>query len=482
MNLRLLSLCLVALIGCKNPPELVSYQGPRQPLIIRNVDVVDVLTASIAKARDVYIRGPLIEKIVATSVAKPKGTKILDATGGTLLPGLIDAHIHLGNRPDASWTRGMPDPELNLARLLYSGVTTVLETGGMITDSFERRDLVAAGQLLGPNIGTTGPIFTAPDGHPVPMLEMNAPALFLWYLRPRLIKEVATAEEARAAVDEVAAKRPAFIKVVADEIPEDTPKLSLALLRTIVDHAKSRGVRSIAHIGRTEDAITAADAGVSAWVHGVYKERIPDEAIAKLAAYGIPMAPTLVVFESYGAMAMGEERVPTRLEEEVVPQADLLAFNDPPDDPDLTPGAAAMMKLIASNRANALDNVRRLHAAGVTILAGSDAQQGVYHGPGLHRELHLLSQAGLSNADVLRAATVLPARFISGSEDPPMGLIAAGKAADLVLFARNPLEDLGELSNIRAVIRGGRIIKRVEWADGRHEEADTRHRERGAGP
>jgi imidazolonepropionase-like amidohydrolase len=89
------------------------------------------------------------------------------------------------------------------------------------------------------------------------------------------------------------------------------------------------------------------------------------------------------------------------------------------------------------------------------MMAGSDAQANVIHGPALHRELLLLSRAGLPPIEVLRAATLHPARFLSQKQDPDFGIIAAGKQADLVLLTGNPLDRVEALSEIDTVILAG---------------------------
>jgi imidazolonepropionase-like amidohydrolase len=107
------------------------------------------------------------------------------------------------------------------------------------------------------------------------------------------------------------------------------------------------------------------------------------------------------------------------------------------------------------------DNVRRLHAAGVEIFAGSDTQSGVFPGPGLHRELANLARAGLAPIDVIRAATIGPARFLSGGDSPDWGNVAVGQRADLLLVEGDPTRDVAALSAIRAVLQGGVPITRT---------------------
>jgi hypothetical protein len=194
-------------------------------------------------------------------------------------------------------------------------------------------------------------------------------------------------------------------------------------------------------------------------MHGVYKERIADERLAELAGFGIPMVPTIVVFESYALLNQGP-RVPTVLERETVEPEVLAAFDAMPEDFDLS-FFREYLKHLRTQRMAWRDNVRRLRAAGVTMFAGSDPQSGVFPGAGLHRELHLLVEAGLTPAEAIRAATIDPARFLANGAAPEFGLVAEGKRADLLLVDGDPTRDVGDLSRIRAVIKDGVVLERL---------------------
>jgi imidazolonepropionase-like amidohydrolase len=104
--------------------------------------------------------------------------------------------------------------------------------------------------------------------------------------------------------------------------------------------------------------------------------------------------------------------------------------------------------------------VHRLRKAGVTILAGSDTQMGMFPGPGLHRELQLLAEAGLTPAEAIRAATLDAATFLANGQAPEFGVVAEGKVADLLLVDGDPTKDLAALAKIRAVIKGGVPLER----------------------
>jgi imidazolonepropionase-like amidohydrolase len=452
-------MALLAACGGGEPP-LVSLPAERPAaMLITNVGVLDVKSGSIAGNRDVLISGDRISAIAQHgAISVPAGTQEIAGNGATLLPGLIDMHGHIGNGSAPSWVGELPDPARNLLSYLYSGVTTVLDPADLATQAFRRRQMVAAGELLGPRIYTAGPMVTAHGGHPVAILENLAPWWIRWYLIPRFTRQVDSPETARAAVREIAGLGADVIKVAVDRIPEDAPRLDNAVINAAVDEARAQKLRAVAHIGTTQDAIDAAEAGTALWVHGVYKERIPDEHIHRLAAYRIPMVATMAVFENYALLGQGP-RKPTPLERETVPADVLEAFNHVPQTRNLEYFRPYLEKL-RPQRAAWRDNVRRLRAAGVTILAGSDTQMGMFPGPGLHRELYLLTEAGMTPAEAIRAATLDAATFLANGQAPEFGVVAEGKVADLLLVEGDPTKDLATLAKIRAVIKGGVPLER----------------------
>src|SRR6185295_10179016 len=137
--------------------------------------------------------------------------------------GLIDVHGHVGTSPAPEWLGEWPDPERNLQAYLYCGVTTVLDPADMAPDAFTRRAAVARGEILGPRIFTAGPMFTTRGGHPVVALRNLVPWWLRWYVIPRMTREVATEDDARAAIDALAPSRPDVIKVAVDAVPLDGP-------------------------------------------------------------------------------------------------------------------------------------------------------------------------------------------------------------------------------------------------------------------
>src|SRR5262249_7075588 len=144
------------------------------------------------------------------------------------------------------------------------------------------RDRVRDGSALGPHLYAAGPMFTAPGGHPVEFFRIALPWYLRWYVIPRATRQIATPEEGRAAVSALLPEHPDVVKLAIDRIPADGPRLSTDEIAAIVAAAHAAGVRAVAHIGRSVDAIDAVHAGVDALMHDVYVEDISDEAVATL--------------------------------------------------------------------------------------------------------------------------------------------------------------------------------------------------------
>lgn len=456
-------LCIIlCLTACGNDTPGVKLQvqsSADTPILIRDASVFYPSRLELIPAQDVLIQDGKIDQIAAAgSITAPANASIIQAQGQTLLPGLIDMHAHINIPTGPPWEFAFPDPEANLRAYLYAGVTTVFDPGDSSDDAYQRRAATADGSLLGPRIYTAGRIVTHPHGHPRTRIQELAPWWIRWYLEPRIGSPVANETEAQAVVNERADAGADAIKIVIDQIPLDAASLNTELSSAIVKQAAQRGLRTVAHIGTTDDALAAADAGVAMWIHGVYKERIPDELISKLVAYNIPMIPTSEVFDRYGRTTLGPIK-PTKLERETVPNSVLTSFYPLPDDFDPGP-FRSWGELMATTIDVRRDNVTRLHQAGMLIFAGSDAQSGVFPGASLHRELNTLVGAGMSPAEVIRAATSDPAKYLTQTQSPEFGVMRIGAQADLLLVDGDPTQDIRQLAEIREVITGGRRIKR----------------------
>lgn len=457
-----LSLLLSLVTACSPQYERVQVSlrdDTQTAILFKNVAVFHSDSLQVEPAQDVLINAGLITAMGPSgSVTAPADVHIIAGQGHTLLPGLVDMHGHITTTIGPSWEFSLPDIEANMLGYLYAGITTIFDPSDSTDEAYQRKAQVNNGELLGPTIYTTGRIITHPEGHPRSVAQKLAPWWIRWYIVDKVGTGIATPEEARAEVDQRAAAGADAIKIIVDEIPIAAPHLDDVLAKAVVEQAKQHGIRTVAHIGTTADAIAAAEAGASLWVHGVYKERIPDEFIEQLVAYQIPMVTTSEVFDRYGRTLLGPIQA-TSLEQQIIPANLLQAFYPPPADFDLGP-LESWLELMSETIDVRRDNVARLHEAGMRILAGSDVQSGVFPGASLHRELHTLVAAGLTPAEALRAATFYPAQYLSESTAPDFGILKPGNRADLLLVKGDPTQDIAALSEIHSVFLRGKLLVR----------------------
>jgi imidazolonepropionase-like amidohydrolase len=442
-----LALCLT---GCGKHTFVTRAPEARPSWVIRNVRVFDAPHAALLDGlRDVVVRDGRIVAVAPPGVAV-SGLLEVDGRGGTLLPGLVDVHTHTGGSASPPWHTELPAPEENLGAFLYAGVTTVLDAGALTPAIFQLRDRVRTGAVLGPHLYAAGPMFTAPNGHPVGLMRASLPFWARWYVLPRIAREVATPEAARQAVTALLAYHPDVIKIAADDLVPGEPRIDTGVIAAIVARAHESQVRVVAHIGQSRDVVDAVGAGVDALMHDVYTEVITDDAVAKIVAAHVPVVATIGIWDA--VEQLGTLRLETRspITRDIAKPAVLAALVAFPNDHEREQ-MAAMTQRIREGHAARRANVAKLRAAGVTILAGSDAvNAGQFPGAGLHDELAKLVEAGMTPGEALRAATYDNARFLAGAP-ADFGDVAPGQRADLILVDGDPTADVTATQRIAHV-------------------------------
>jgi len=244
-------------------------------------------------------------------------------------------------------------------------------------------------------------------------------------------------EEAQAWVDAHTAEGAEFVKIASGD---------KAILKALIDAAHLRHKLAVVHAGSLKSAKEALDAGADGLVH-IFTDQVPDQDFIDLAARKkVFVIPTLTLVESMSGAASGSSLT-----------------GDPRLAPYLTAEEKESLRRSSPKRGevnfqNALEAVRRLSAAGVPILAGTDAPSlGAVHGASLHREMELLVNAGLTPVKALGAATWVPAKYlrIRGS-----GQIVQSRPADLVLVKGDPTEDITATRDILKVWQAGQEVPR----------------------
>jgi len=366
----------------------------------------------------------------------PAGARRVDLSGKTVMPALVDAHVHLGYRNGATftadnYTSGNLIDELD--RFSYFGVAAVLEAGtGRGVLPYQVREqahsgarLLTAGRGLAmPNAGPGVPMRDAPYG-------------------------VTTEAEARRDVRELAASRPDMIKIWVDDRNGTVEKLKPNLSRAIIDEAHAHGIRVMAHIAALDDAKDLLRAGVDGFGHVVRDKDVDEELIAMLRE-----RPNVFFVETlWGERNAIYGRKPSWLEEpflrgtlsgeEIAQLAGGFA----------TPGSAESAQRL-------LRNVAALNRAGVRLGLGTDTggvTGGGYFGLASLVELELLVKAGLTASQAIVAGTRTSAAILGLDA---LGTIAAGKSAAFVVLDANPLEDIANTRKISAVYLDGAAVDR----------------------
>ena len=365
------------------------------------------------------------------NVSYPSDAQVLDLHGLTVLPGLIDAHVHFGgfvvDDPDWEFTYWSTFPFfLDYVRAfrkrrtfaLQSGVTTIRSAGDNHPQILRLRDRIRAGKLVGPRIIAAGPIFTAPGGHPAGTIYENNR-----YVIEHATRQVDDPNEAQAEVQRLASDGVDQIKAVYGgtnpfDVDHPVPKLQLNVLHALVDEAHRCGLSTMVHVGTAKDAIEAMSAGADSLEHGI------------LPGAGSPECPTELV---NAMLDHGTFFVPT-----------------------LT-AAWAMKQMFPDALGNTMRWVAEMHRAGVCIALGTDAgAPGVVIGRAAHRELELLVESGLTPKEVIAAGTCNAAGVIRRADR--IGTIEPGKQADLIAVAGDPLKDIRMTREVRLVLKGGSAV------------------------
>jgi imidazolonepropionase-like amidohydrolase len=400
---------------------------------------------------DVFVRGEVVDAVTPTTGPQPT---CLDGRGKTLTPGLIDAHVHLGlSAGHAPWDLRVPDLRQQLDGLLYAGVTTALDAAAS-----KGLDEVLAQEGPFARLVRASRIITAEGGHPGPMIRAGAP----WpiadvMLAPMLAQVPNDTTDVGAVLSSVLATKPDVVKVVYDDMPPGSPHLSHAALVGILSAAKARGVRVVVHVGSATEAIEAAEAGATLLMHTPWETVLTEDEVRRLAATKVPIVTTRRV---HGALTeVLEQRVSLHgLEREVRPDVEPAILHRP-EGFSMRGLDTSQEHALARYDANLRENVRRLHDAGVVLVAGTDSGlPNVIHGAALHRELQALVASGFTPAEALESATSIAAKVLLPGEH--VGVIEPGARADLLLVEGDPLQNINALEHIVVVWRAGRPIVR----------------------
>lgn len=421
--------------------------------VLRGMTILDGLGGRIERGR-VLLEGGRIREVGPEGGPLPEGVPVTDLAGLYLIPGLIDSHVHIGGSAGGSASSGefMP-PRLirDLQVYLALGVTSFVSMTDDVDDLKRLREAVAAGTMRAPRPFFSGPGITAPGGHPAKFF------VFVPGLDERMTRQVDSEEEAVAAVRELSEMGVDVVKLFLEGgwVGDSFPVLRERAFRAAIRTAKELGLRTTVHVDGDRHARLAIDAGADGLEH--VPPDLSAETMALMKARGVTLTPTLAAFEGL-AVSMTVSPITDPLVLEWVAPSIVDSLKSPDSWITRVRKSPEAVAYYTDRYEKALGAVRRAVAAGVPIVAGSDAgNPAAFHGPGLHRELELLVREGMAPSSALVAATGAAARRL---ENGDVGRIAPGAFADLVVLGADPSRDIRALRDIRSVYFAGVPLQR----------------------
>ena len=398
----------VALSACAGGSDAGDSAAASDAVVFEGAQVIVGDGSVIEDAVFVVEGGSFTQVGAAGEVEVPDGAAHVDLAGKTVMPGIVNAHIHLASDRETRTDQ--------LQHYAYYGQSLVVSLGlDEGEDAFEMR-----GEMVpdGARSQSAGRGITSPEPG-----------------RSEVPHWVTTQEEARAAVREVAAQQADFVKIWVDDRGGQYDRLSPELYGAVIDEAHANGLRVTAHVFRLEDAKGLLRAGIDAFAHGIRDMDIDDELVALWQE-----RPNVVLVPNLPGPGVAEDlswlsgSVPAE-------QVERMQANSVD-----RPAAQESFGIQARN-------LNRLSQEGITIAFGTDGSSPW----AVHQELADMVRTGMSPADVIVAATGNSAEFV-GADD--LGMVAAGGSADFLVLDANPLDDIANTRMIDAVYLRGAAVDR----------------------
>ena len=407
--------------------------------ILKAARLIDTAAEAVQEQAAILLEGNTVRQIgTAETVQAPEGASVqeIDYGDATILPGLVDCHVHLngigdGRAGDELVT--LPDEVLtvqsaqNARRHLYSGVTTLRDCGAKNGTTFMLRQAVDLGITPSPRLILAGRPVAIIGGH-LSYFGTTATGV----------------DECRAAVRQLIKEGADFIKITATGGSTRTshplrPSFNVEELRAICDEAHRFGKHAAAHCASSQGMVNSLEAGIDTIIHGVHKD--PDgsdtyrpDITERIAEQGVFVNPTL---------GQGVARI--RMLEDMR---------------DLTAEQQAELNAARQTSDARMDHFARMRDAGVVMAAGSDSAWSYYPMGDYQTDIEAHAMAGMSNLEAIVSATRDAAK--SCCIDSQVGALDPGMQADVLVVNGNPLDDIADLRQVADVFLAGARIDRQD--------------------
>jgi imidazolonepropionase-like amidohydrolase len=399
---------------------LFAASARAQVTVLTRATMIDGSGAGPQKDTTIVLENGRIREIgPASKLSNPDGAIVVDLDGRFIVPGIINAHGHVGAKTE---------PQLRQYALY--GVTTATSMQTDPDEVVQVREAQKRGELRGARVSTVKYRF-APD-----------PA-------------VATPQQARAKVDEVIAAGADYIKLWVDGGFGTRAKLTPEFCAAVLDQARKHGKLTFGHAYELSDAKMLVERGLNVLAHNIRDREVNAEIISLLIQHNVTLIPTLIRDEFLFAYGDAPAWIDDPFFLKFVPLERLKMLKTKIRDEQAKHPQRALFKAgFEMNKTN----LKRLSDAGVRIALGTDsggaADRFFIHGYSEHREMELMVQSGLSPMQVIQSFSK------GGSEalgiEKEFGTLARGKAADLLVLERNPLENIANMRSIQTIYLGGK--------------------------
>ena len=439
----MLAAASIALYAQARPSPAVLYEGARlldgrgRPPIEKSALIVE--------------NGRLTAVGPQGAVNAPAGATRVDLSGKTVMPAMVNVHVHIGYEGYTNWGADNYTPQNvldHLQREAFYGVGVTQSVGSSPTDAsiqFARDQ--AAGKFPPAARFLFMPGMAPPNGGPDAVLLKGTQAL-------KAVYEISTPAEARAAVQSMAAKNLKNLKIWVDDRRGTYPKMTPEVYTAIIDEAHNHGMLVHAHATTLADQKAVVRAGIDVLVHTVGNEKLDDEYLALLKEKK-PYWTTVIGLGDRTEICDANDSFAAQ----TLPPSLVATIRATTEARPLAPSCGPRSPNAATREATLANNFPKMVAAGARLVLGTDAgiSSGYTFGSADHHEIARWVEFGLPPAEAIVAATSRPAELL-GLKDA--GTLEAGKRADFLVLDANPLDDIRNTRKISTVYLGGARLDR----------------------